>query len=154
MKIVEKFDLLPDAHWDQPGPPIRLILHDTAGPTLKSAEDTLIERGLGYHYMIDVDGVIYKYYDDTDAVNHAYENNSRTIGISLVGGDSQKFTGVQMSALSDLMYKLRNDHISIKTFSSHKEVDPRHEKIDPQFEDFDVIMDDLAVKTKLTRYIP
>lgn len=152
IKVVDKIGSLPEANWNQPSKPIRVILHDTAGPTLASAEQTLKERGLGYHYMIDRNGTINQYYDDIEAVNHAFGNNKLTIGVSLVGGDGLKLEDVQITSTIELLKQLKANNPTIKTFSSHKEVDPRHGKIDPEFHPFEGTMDRIADETGLTRY--
>lgn len=151
MKIVKKIGLLPEAHWHQPGNPQRIVLHDTAGPTLKGAEDTLKQRRLGYHAMIDRDGTIYQYYEWDDAVNHAFANNRLTIGVSLVGGGGTSLKSIQIDATVELLQFLKARFSSIKSFTSHKECDPRGEKIDPEFHPFEATMNDISNRCGLSR---
>lgn len=150
--IINKIGLLPKAVWKQPSPPTKIVLHDTAGPTLSGAESTLKQRGLGYHYMIDRDGKVYQYYKNTDAVNHAYGANKLTIGISLVGGGGTKLLPIQVDACKALMLKIKNEVPSVKQFTSHKECDPRKQKIDPEFKpSFEDTMNSIASYTGLER---
>lgn len=154
MDIFNHIGELPQAHWIQPGLPDLIVLHDTDGPTLKDAVDTLIDRGLGYHYIIDLNGDIYQYYRDTAAVNHALKNNVRSIGISLVGGNIP-ITDIQIKNLIALIQLIIQRNPTVDKLTSHKECDhhlPYPEgKIDPQFKDFESTMDYIAQQTNLFR---
>jgi len=155
MKIVQKRGLLPEGNWDQPDDLTLLLLHDTASRTLKIAEDTLKERGLSYHAMIDVDGTIYQYHDWDAPCNHAKGFNKGSVGISLVGGTQGStyypFHQAQLDAVVELLNKLKED-LDIKKFSSHRECSFEG-KIDPEFKPFQDHMNDIADKTNLIRYI-
>ena len=154
--VIQKLGLLQEASWAQPGKPTRIILHHTAGATLKGAEQTLKQRGLGYHYMIDRDGTRYQYYRDTAAANHAKYNNRRTIGISLVGGGGTRLNDIQVDSLIVLMRIIIDANPLIVDFSSHREVDAHTPapsgKVDPDFADFHGVMDRIAEKTGLKRF--
>ncbi len=116
--------------------PIMIVLHDTAGPSVVSAENTFkSERpGLGYHFMIARDGGIFQYAPITNSVGHALHFNFRTIGISFAGGG--KFgpvTDAQIDAVIDLInYNIKPNSPNLRFITGHKHCSPRR-KIDPRF---------------------
>lgn len=77
-----------------PNHPDSIVLHYTAGGSFEGAYQTLVNRGFGYHYIIDKDGTIYDLADELKMVYHAgcgdpprnycSDYNSRSIGISFV----------------------------------------------------------------------
>lgn len=110
-----------------------VIIHHTAGGNLKGAEDTLIKRGLGYHYMIDKDGTVIEYEPPTRRLAHAYANNTGTVGVSYVGGGKYgPINHVQYQQLIELLAYLR-DTYGLKNITGHKHADPRGWKIDPRW---------------------
>ena len=155
MKIIQKRGMLPEGHFIQPKQTM-IILHDTATHTLKLAEDTLKQRRLSYHAMIDRDGTIYQYHDWKAPCNHAIGYNRGTIGISLVGGTQgssyQDFTSAQIDATIDLLKYFKSD-MDILKFSSHRECSTAG-KIDPEFKPFQSHMNDIADKSGLHRFVP
>lgn len=66
-------------------PPKQIILHWTASenPILKVLRN-LRARNLGYHYIIDREGILYNIIDPNYVASHASEWNETSIGISLV----------------------------------------------------------------------
>src|SRR3990167_4521616 len=103
--------------------PRRIILHHTAGGTLKGAEDTLRKRGLAYHYMIDKDGSIHRYHSPTDYAAHAAGHNQGSIGIAFVGdGTFGPVNSNQYDALIGLITVLMEKHPTIATITGHKHV--------------------------------
>lgn len=134
-RLVERLGLLPIAKQQPNGLVSMVILHDTAGPTLKSAEDTLIQRGLGYHYMIDRDGVCYEYATPSTRMNHALGWNAGTVGISFVGGGG--FGAVNEAQIEAVIFLInitiavKTKH-SVKVLTCHKYVTTEG-KVDPEF---------------------
>ena len=113
--------------------PRRIILHHTAGGTLKGAEDTLRKRGLAYHYMIDKDGSIHRYHSPTDYAAHAAGHNQGSIGIAFVGGGTfGPVNSNQYDALIGLITVLMEKHPTIATITGHKHVSTSG-KIDPRW---------------------
>lgn len=117
-----------------PQTPITVILHDTAGPTLSGAEDTLVHRGLGYHYMIDKDGTIYQYASPHRMMWHAGGFNRNTIGISFVGGYKYgEINEGQMQAVIQLINEeLKPNCPDLTQITGHKHAS-RLGKVDPRF---------------------
>lgn len=114
--------------------PNKVILHHTAGGTLRGAVDTLKKRGLGYHYMISKAGDIYEYVPADRWTAHAYKNNRGTVGVSYVcGGKYGHVNEKQLESSIQLLKVLKTDYPTITTVTSHKRVDPRGWKIDPRF---------------------
>lgn len=114
--------------------PFRIVLHHTAGGTLKGAEATLAIKELGYHYMITKNGTVYEYVPANRLTFHAYKNNMGTVGVSFVGGGKYgPATPEQIASTVQLCKILKQDFPSIKQITGHKHVDPRGGKIDPRF---------------------
>ena len=132
MKIIAKHGKFVEVNrWRRP---YMVILHHTAGGTLKGAEDTLIKRGLGYHYMIDRDGVVYEYVKPHKKTFHAYKFATGTIGVSFVGGGVHgEVTKAQKESAVQLLKIIKNDYPSVKYVTGHKHADPRGWKIDPRW---------------------
>jgi hypothetical protein len=63
----------------------RIIFHHTAGSTLSGALQTLNQRGLHYHILIEANGNVHRMRDYSLIAFHAGNANSDSIGISLVG---------------------------------------------------------------------
>lgn len=86
-------------------------------------------RAIGYHYVIDRDGVIGVGRKVEEQGAHVRGRNSDTIGIALVGGfggsenDSfeDHYTPEQDRSLRELIAMLKSDHASIKKLSGHNE---------------------------------
>lgn len=63
--------------------------------------------GIGYHYVIDRKGQVYKCHPATVVSYHASGANSHSVGVCLVGNlDVQRPTQSQMSALAELLREL------------------------------------------------
>lgn len=115
--------------------PYRIILHHTAGGTMRGAVSTLINRGLAYHYMIDKNGDVHEFVPPNKMAYHAYKNNLGTVGISFIGGG--KFgpaNAEQLKACMQLCKIIKEDYPSVTEITGHKHVDPRGWKVDPHFE--------------------
>ena len=114
--------------------PYRVVLHHTAGGTMSGAVQTLIKRGLGYHYIITKKGDIHEFVPASKWTAHAYKNNRGTIGVSFVGGGRfGPMNAKQLSSTIQLLKVLKKDYPSIREVSGHKHVDPRGWKSDPMF---------------------
>ena len=91
-----------------------VVIHHTAtqGQTLRTMAEFHVERrgwqGIGYHYAVGYDGTIYYLNDAERRTNHTAGNNSRTIGIALVGNmERNPMPAAQRSSLIALVYYLR-----------------------------------------------
>ncbi len=136
-----------------------VVLHATAGPSLIGAIETLRERQLSYHAIIDKDGAITKccpysrmalhagssYGPKEAAAKVSREQNHHTwqfvagcsvnrysIGISFVNWDDGRdpVTDAQTSAAEELITALRRQFSGLTDLTSHALVSP-HRKVDP-----------------------
>ena len=134
--LIDRIGLLKPAKVQSGKKPYMIVLHDTAGPSIKSAENTFLKErpGLGYHYMIDKDGTIYQYALPTTQMNHAIGFNAGTIGISFVGGWKYgPVNEVQIHSCVDLCQQLQQEYgDTLKYITGHKHCSPKR-KIDPRF---------------------
>lgn len=114
----------------------QIIFHDTAGPTLKSALDTLKQRKLSYNYIIDKDGSIHNLVPPGTKAYHAKGYNENTVGVSFVGGGAYgPVNAKQHEAAIQLSKQLKQQFPGIKGFAGHK--DRSHAgKIDPEGFDY------------------
>lgn len=62
-------------------------------------------NGIGYHYVVEVDGKLAEGRPLEKVGAHVEGNNSATIGICMVGTD--RFTGAQWATLADIVASLR-----------------------------------------------
>lgn len=77
----------------------QVVLHTDCTVTSKICYNTLVNRGLSTHFMIDWDGTIYQGADIIDRTYHAGEANNRSIGVDLNNrlpllqpGDSENYS--------------------------------------------------------------
>lgn len=135
-----------------------IVLHATAGSTLSGAVSTLRQKGLGYHYIIDKDGTVYKGCAASRSTGHAGNSygpheeaagvsrkqntkaeftarcsvNPYTIGISFV--DENVLPGdlkaVQVDAARELCIALKAQFPKLRYVTKHALVSPRR-KTDP-----------------------
>lgn len=149
------------AHRRRPGHAVvsLVVLHATAGSTLDGAVTTLRERGLGYHYLIDKDGTIWKGCHVMSRTGHAGNSygpneaaaglqrvqnlrhefiedcsvNYYSIGISFVNeNDGQHpYTEAQEQAVRNLIRELRAALPSLRWLTTHAIVSPGR-KTDPR----------------------
>ena len=97
-----------------------IILHDTVTSTVQAAIDTLKQRGLGYHYLIDKNGDIVQLAKPEDLMWHALKYNMHTIGISFIGGVHQgDITPTQINAAIELITELKKT-FPLKTLAGHR----------------------------------
>jgi N-acetyl-anhydromuramyl-L-alanine amidase AmpD len=90
-KPVENLDRLSTGFWPT-GEPRGVTLHYTASGNLSSAIDTCYASGLGYHLIIDRDGLIHQLSRLDRRVNHAgpahwraFSPNQEHLAVALVG---------------------------------------------------------------------
>jgi hypothetical protein len=90
-----------------------ITVHHTGGRgTPEGVVNTLNERGLGVHYVMDREGNIYKTAPDGTRVAHMRNspiglNNSNTLGIEVIGLDDKDITPEQINAGMDFINDMR-----------------------------------------------
>ena len=136
-----------------------IIVHATAGRTVIGSLETLIAKGLSYHYIIDRDGTVTKCVPLSKVAFHAGVSfgwggancNGYTVGISLANLDDgkEKITEAQYEALIDLIDDICVEYDTIKWLSSHYGIAPKR-KSDPRQLDFDRVK--MSLQRKLVLY--
>ena len=149
-----------------------IVLHATAGSTLSGAISTLHTRGLGYHYLIDKDGSIWKGAPVMHRTGHAGNSygpheeeaglsrtqnrrkefiedcsvNSYSIGISFVNENdgTHPYTTAQKLAARNLISELARALPSLKWVTTHALVSPGR-KTDPRAFDLDSLATDVGL---------
>ena len=87
------------------------VIHHTGGGSMSGAIETLKQRGLSYHYMIDKDGTVKQLIPGKGIGYHAgYGPNQSTFGIALVAENDRKVTPEQIQAASNLNAKLASEY--------------------------------------------
>lgn len=84
---------------------------------------------IGYHFIIDRDGIVVKGRPLDRAGAHARGRNSHSVGICLIGGFggsasdkfTDNFTPAQATALRNLIDRLKRDYPTIKVVSGHNQ---------------------------------
>lgn len=129
------------------GAPIdTVVLHSTAGSTLAGAISTLRERGLGYHYLIDKNGDVWKGAPALSLVGHAGESfgpngpvvNRTSIGVSWVNLNDGKdpLTAEQIASAIELLKTLKEALPDLKWLTTHYAITVRPDgssrKTDPR----------------------
>tara|TARA_R110000796_G_scaffold119599_1_gene233722 strand:+ start:1030 stop:1791 length:762 start_codon:yes stop_codon:yes gene_type:complete len=124
-----------------------IVLHWTAGSSLKGALDTLYQKNYGYHFIIDTDGAVVQ----TDQLNrnvpHAgvsygpegKDVNVYSIGISIVALDAGYIKPEQVDSINKLILDLLADaefKKNIKWLTGHHQISPGR-KVDPYDFPFD-----------------
>jgi hypothetical protein len=99
-----------------------VVIHHTGGNSLQGAVDTLKQRGLSYHYLVDRDGKVVQVLPDNLIGWHSYPsnkkpefNNSNTISISMVAADDKNVTAEQIAAATSLESMLAKKYGFTKT---------------------------------------
>jgi flagellum-specific peptidoglycan hydrolase FlgJ len=82
------------------------VIHHTGGASMSGAIETLKQRGLSYHYIIDKDGTVKQLIPGKGIGYHAESYNANTFGIALVAEDDSKVTPEQVAATTSLNAKL------------------------------------------------
>lgn len=151
-------------HQPRSARPSTIVLHATAGGTLAGAVETLRERGLGYHYLIEPDGRMWKGAPIARQVGHAGKSegpegpsvNRYSIGVSWVNLNDgiQPITDAQLAAAEALLILLRQGLPSLKWLTTHYAItvrpDGKYRKSDPR--GVDVVA--LAAATGLKAWKP
>lgn len=114
----------------------KIILHCSATPNGRNDSAKDIHRwhrdrgwsGIGYHYVIKVDGIVENGRPEYWEGAHAYGHNKDSIGICLIGTDS--FSDEQMYRLSELVRNLKNKYLPCEIIG-HNEIS---NKICPGFD--------------------
>lgn len=149
-----------------------IVLHATAGATLAGAVATLRERGLGYHYLIDKSGAVYKGCPVLAQTGHAGNSygpreadagvdrkqnrkgefnakcsvNPYSLGISFVNLNDgvDPYTAAQERAVRDLIVALKAVLPELSALTTHAIVSPRR-KNDPLGFDVDALARDVGL---------
>ena len=106
----------------------KIIIHCAGTPTGRetSAEDIHAWHkgrgwdGIGYHYVIKINGTIENGRPDFWMGSHARGNNQGSLGICMIGTD--EFTTEQWASLSDLISTLTDKHQGISEIIGHNEI--------------------------------
>jgi hypothetical protein len=110
-----------------------LVIHHTSaganvGPEAIAAEHVEVNGwpGVGYHYVVDLAGVIYRTQDLTVVSYHARQFNPVAVGIALVGDlSSNQPTAAQLTATADLLATLLFDlGLPTQSVRGHREMVP------------------------------
>ncbi len=124
-----------------------IILHYTAGDSARSLK-TLTEKQVSSHYLVDVDGTIYRLVDENRRAWHAGDSawkgagslNAASIGIELVNKGFQEgangrawypYPDRQIDALIELLKDIQTRHdVDPDQILGHSDVAPQR-KLDP-----------------------
>ncbi len=100
------------------------VIHHTGGGSMSGAIETLKQRGLSYHYMIDKNGTVKQLIPGKGIGYHAgYGPNQSTFGIALVAEDDSKVTPEQIQAAANLNTKLASQYgYNSKNVFGHGEI--------------------------------
>lgn len=114
-KVIEKRETNPSilvdssyslASGERPSPSVSyIVIHHTSGSSFQEAYAALVSKGYSAHYLIDKDGKIYYFVDESRMAYHALGFNEQSIGIELVntGYSNDKFTDAQYASLNSLL---------------------------------------------------
>lgn len=116
----------------------QIIIHCTGGyPSEKTSVETIHNMhlrngwsGIGYHYLITVDGKVWQGRPDDTVGAHAAPQNHNSIGICYVGGlDGKKKhtdtrTEAQKKAMEELVAYLVEKYPSIVRIIGHRDISP------------------------------
>lgn len=116
----------------------QIIIHCTGGyssekTTVQTIHDMHIKKGwsgIGYHYLITVDGKIWEGRPDDTIGAHAAPQNNNSIGICYVGGLSEKKkhtdtrTPEQKKAMDELVRYLVYKYPGIVRIIGHRDISP------------------------------
>ncbi len=99
----------------------RIVLHHTGDDAAAKTFNTLKQRGLSVHYIIDRDGTIYYAVDESRTAFHTQGWNARSIGIEIVntGRSNMKYTDEQYNSIKSLIKDIESRWASIKVDNEH-----------------------------------
>lgn len=107
-----------------------IIIHHTAGPKNQTIFDIHEGHlangwaGVGYHYLIDPGGTIYKGRKNSMIGSHCVGHNTKSIGIALIGNfQEEKPSSAQIVSLIELIRNLRHSYPKIKSVNGHCDFD-------------------------------
>lgn len=115
-----------------------IIIHCSATPCGEDFTATDIDRwhrqrsfnGIGYHFVIRLDGTIEKGRPAYKPGAHCTGWNNRSIGICYIGGldtsgrPADTRTPAQKKAMKELIERLQNKHFGIRTIIGHRDTSP------------------------------
>lgn len=107
----------------------RIILHHSGTSVLQSIElihnyhkNTRGYAGIGYHFYVRKDGLIYKGRPIEWVGAHAYGSNSNSIGICAEGDfNNEVMNDVQKNAIKELVAYLKEEYKTIAKVQKHSE---------------------------------
>ena len=101
-----------------------VVLHHTALDSVGASLATLRRRGLSYHFVIDPDGRVIAALPVARTALHAAGANSRSIGISMVGGALSSWapSEAQWKAAKALVGRLVHSYPGIRFLVGHGDV--------------------------------
>ena len=107
----------------------RIILHHSGTLVLQSVEvihnyhkNTRGYAGIGYHFYVRKDGLIYKGRPIEYVGAHAYGSNSDSIGICAEGDyNTETMPEVQKNAIKELVAYLKEEYKTITKIQRHSE---------------------------------
>lgn len=137
-----------------------VVLHATAGASLAGAISTLRARALGYHYLIDKNGQVWKGAPTLRQVGHAGESvgpngpavNSYSVGVSWVNLNDGKdpLTSEQISSAIALLRELKVGLPELKWLTTHYAItvqpSGRYRKSDPRGVDMMVLASETGLR--------
>jgi len=127
---------------------IEIILHHTVTNNVKTTVDVLAQRGLAYHYLIDIDGDVWELIAPERMAYHAKGYNKDTVGVAFVcGGQFGPPNSDQKESCQELISNLKKRLPTIKFLCGHKHRSTAG-KVDPDGVS-DVEFTDWAVKSNL-----
>lgn len=125
--------------------PTTVVLHATAGGSATSSISWLRQIGLGYHYVIDRDGTVYKCVPTSRVAYHAGTSfgpqgsdvNGYSIGIAFANrNDGEPYTPAQIESAKELVKQLAEAMPSLRWLTTHYAItlgkDGKSRKTDPR----------------------
>lgn len=122
-----------------------VVLHWTAGANIHSDINTLLNKGYGYHFIIDQEGKVNQGSPLNKVVSHAGNSygpggrylNSHSIGVSFsMLGPKIPFNDSMYKSCIDLLLDIKRSVPTLKYVTGHHWISPGR-KIDPWTFDFD-----------------
>jgi N-acetyl-anhydromuramyl-L-alanine amidase AmpD len=120
VKVISSYNLISKERSDS-SKVSYIVLHHTGGSTFLDAYNTLNQRGLSVHYIIDREGTIYYLVDEKRLAYHALGFNDVSIGIEIVdtGYKSDSFTAAQYNSIKKLIDSIISRWPNIKYDDTH-----------------------------------
>jgi N-acetyl-anhydromuramyl-L-alanine amidase AmpD len=109
-----------------------VVMHATAGGSLSGALETLVKRGISYHYLIDKSGLVTKCVPVSRVAYHAGVSvgpegpsvNLYSVGISFVNWNNgaDAYTSAQVVAARELVLALKDQLGGLRYLTTHRQV--------------------------------